>query len=201
MIKGPSGSGKTTLLHLCSSLLFPTEGSIEIFGISSSPRNTSRIRRHVGYLLQVPVLIEHLSVKKNFQLIGEWKGMSPEEAVRQGREWLTKFDLAEFINQQPSRLSIGQRQRIALILSLLPLPRLLLLDEPLASIDHENREKIVNYLKELPQKSVTVLIATHSDSFDTIATTRYHLKDGSIVNTPNSKSTTATESKIKEKTN
>jgi ABC-type multidrug transport system ATPase subunit len=71
VITGPSGSGKTTLLHLIGAILFPTAGTVKIFGRESKPEIALALRKRINYLFQTPVFVEHLSVKENFSIFGQ----------------------------------------------------------------------------------------------------------------------------------
>ncbi len=183
VIKGPSGAGKSTLLQLCGSLLFPTKGTVEVFGIQSSPKNSATIRSNIGFMFQSPVLIDHLTVRENIRLLGEWRGVDAREAESRGMELLDRFGLRDFWNQLPLNMSMGQRQRVSLVLSMIPTPNILFLDEPLGSVDHDSREVIKDHLMSVYQKEeLTMLIVTHDSTFDQLATVVHHLKDGYLIN-------------------
>lgn len=146
-----------------------------------SPTTALSIRKRIGYVFQAPIIFDHLSVKDNFAVHGQWKGLTRDDAVKQGLTLLTKFDLSEFMKQKPLYMSMGQRQRVALIMALLGSPELLLLDEPLGSIDFETKALIVDHLAQIKEEhDITMLIVTHDTAFDQLATTIRYLKDGTL---------------------
>ncbi|MFX0017036.1 MAG: ATP-binding cassette domain-containing protein [Candidatus Hermodarchaeota archaeon] len=179
-VKGPSGSGKTTLLHICGSLLFPTSGTAKIFGLYSSDSTALQIRPKIGYVFQTSILLEHLTVKENFSILARWAGIDKSQTERDGVELLTKFDLIDYFNQIPLKMSLGQRQRIALIIPMLLKPRLILMDEPLGSIDFKLRNLIINQIKLMKEEGTTMVVVTHDLSMDKMSDVIYNLVDGSL---------------------
>lgn len=161
---GPSGSGKTTALNILAGLLRPDYGVVLLDG---SPLSDSRTgvfvpphQRHVGYVFQEPRLFPHLTVRQNL-LYGRWfrKG----EPARLSLEGVTAMlNLTGLLSRPVVRLSGGEKQRVALGRALLANPRLLLLDEPLSSIDQEHRREILPYLDRLrDDHAIPTVYVTH----------------------------------------
>ncbi len=143
---GASGSGKTTLLNLIAGLLRPAEGSIRLgeetlfddgAGIDLPPE-----RRRVGYLFQEGRLFPHLSVAGNLR----YGLRRSQDGGPRFEEVVEVLELGQLLDRRPDRLSGGERQRVALGRALLRAPRLLLLDEPLASLDDELKGRILPFL-------------------------------------------------------
>lgn len=179
-IKGPSGSGKTTLLHICGSLLFPTSGMAKIFGLESLNSTALLIRSKIGFVFQTSILLEHVTVRENFSILAQWAGIDKSRAENDGLELLDKFNLIDYSNQFPSKMSLGQRQRVALIIPMLLRPRLILMDEPLGSIDFELKKLVIDQIKLMKEEGTTMVIVTHDLSMDKMSDAIYYLVDGSL---------------------
>ena len=149
LVKGPSGSGKTTLLFLCGSLLFPNNGTISFSGIQSSKDNELKFRSQIGFVFQDPILFENETVMNNFFIMGRWNGVDLREIERKSTLLLSNYGMIEFQNQFIRNLSGGQKQRISLISALILNPKLLLLDEPLGSIDSDNKNIIIKDIQSI----------------------------------------------------
>ena len=143
---GPSGCGKTTLLHCLAGLLRPAEGHIRFQGrtLFDSARRICLApqKRRIGYVFQDGRLFPHMTVRANL----EYGRRGDRRRVDLG-ELVDVLDLGEFLDRLPSELSGGQGQRVALGRALAAGPELLLLDEPLASVDEPSRLRILTYLK------------------------------------------------------
>jgi len=148
---GPSGCGKTTLLHCLAGLLRPMRGYIRFRGrtLFDSARRVCLApqKRRVGYVFQDDRLFPHMTVRANLQYGRRGDGRSVDLA-----ELIDVLDLGDMLGRLPEGLSGGQRQRVALGRALAAGPELLLLDEPLASVDEPSRLRILTYLKHAYEK-------------------------------------------------
>ena len=166
-IFGRSGSGKTTLLNCVAGLISPDEGEIEALGrtvFSSSRReNVPPEKRRFGYVFQDPALFPHMSVWENV-MYGH--RLSPPGRREVDPELLLElFQLSPLLDRGVTALSGGERQRVALARSLATSPELLLLDEPLASLDWGLRGVIIEYLRKVRREVGTpMLYVSHSIS-------------------------------------
>lgn len=159
---GPSGCGKTTLLNCLAGLLRPYEGYIRLNGKplfdSSAKVNVRPDRRRIGYVFQDGRLFGHMTVRANIEY-GRRRtrtGPGPDELA-------AALDIEPFLDRSPETLSAGERQRVALARALAAGPRMLLLDEPLASIDQNSRLRILPYLGEIYEKwQVPCVYVSHS---------------------------------------
>ena len=160
---GPSGCGKTTLLRLIAGLLDPSAGSIHLDG-----RDITRLpahRRDVGVVFQTWALFPHLTVQGNVEYGLRARGVP--RAARQARveEMLSLVGLSTLAGRRPHQLSGGQQQRVALARALAISPKLLLLDEPLSSLDTALRLDLRRELRRLQrQLGLTAIYVTHDHS-------------------------------------
>ncbi|HTP62096.1 MAG TPA: molybdenum ABC transporter ATP-binding protein [Burkholderiales bacterium] len=161
---GRSGCGKSTLLNLVAGLLRPDRGRIAIgdrvlFDVASGV-NVPPEQRRVGYVFQDGLLLPHLSVRQNL-LYGRFFTPPQERWADIGRV-VALLDLAPLLERRPRHLSGGEKQRVALGRALLASPRLLLMDEPLASLDAGRRGEILYYIERLRDEvRVPILYVSH----------------------------------------
>ena len=155
---GESGCGKTTILKLISGFLQPESGTIEIDGV-----NQNRIepdKRKIAFVFQNYALFPHLTVKNNI-LYGV-KNKKNENNYKIFEDTVKSLNLDNLLTRYPHELSGGQQQRVALARSLVLNPKILLMDEPLSSLDTKLREKVRDELKEIQQKlKITTIYVTH----------------------------------------
>jgi len=155
---GPSGCGKTTLLLIFSGILKPTEGKALIAGedVTSSLKELALIFQDYG-------LFPWKTVYENVSLGLELRGFGKRERKKIVSALLKDLDLQGFENYYPKQLSGGMQQRVAFARALALNPRILLMDEPLSSLDALTRENLQNFLLQLwKQKRMTMLLVTHS---------------------------------------
>lgn len=173
-ICGPSGCGKTTLLRAISGLQTIDSGSISINGQvwNDSGINLPVHNRHVGYVFQEPSLFSHLNVKDNLEygLKRRSKGFN-EQAIFEVAELL---DIQDLLDRSVDRLSGGEQQRVAIGRAILARPKVLLMDEPLASLDMPRKREVLPYLEAL-QKQLKIPILYVSHSLDEIVKLADHL--------------------------
>ncbi len=164
-VYGPSGSGKTTLLNCVAGFTVPDDGEIRISGTTffsgSSHINLAPEKRRVGYVLQESGLFPHLSVEKNIEY---GFNLTPKNLRKYTpRQLIEMMDITHLSHRDTKDLSGGERQRVALSRSLASAPQLLLLDEPLASIDAPSRGFIIQKLKMISDEMrIPVLYVSHS---------------------------------------
>ncbi|MDB5576918.1 MAG: hypothetical protein JWR80_2094, partial [Bradyrhizobium sp.] len=156
-IVGPSGCGKTTLLNTLCGLLVPDSGHIRWYG-----QETTGQPQNVGYMLQKDLLLPWRTALSNVMLGLEIRGVAGSEAVDRSRVMLDQLGLLGFADHYPSSLSGGMRQRVALARTLVNEPRVLLLDEPFASLDFQNKLLIENDTAKLVREGGrSLLLITH----------------------------------------
>jgi len=159
-IVGPSGCGKTTLLRLISGFETPSEGTIFLNG-----KNVTKIpphHRHVNTVFQSYALFPHMSVFDNVAFGLKCKGMAKSEVTRRVLDALRMVKLEGFTERKPNQLSGGQQQRVAIARAAVNEPLVLLLDEPLSSLDYRLRKAMQLELKQLQrQLGITFILVTH----------------------------------------
>ncbi len=185
VILGPSGCGKTTVLRLLAGFTAPASGRIAIDGdlVATDDRILKEPEeRHLGMVFQDLALWPHLTVKGNLEFGLKAHGLSKDEREKCVNEVLSLVQMEEYILAKPAELSGGEQQRIALARALVLYPKILLMDEPLSSLDFElnlqMRREIIRLQKEL---GFTLLYVTHNleEAFD-IASHVVVMKNGKI---------------------
>jgi molybdate transport system ATP-binding protein len=184
---GPSGAGKTSVVNMIAGLLRPDRGAIALDdtvlfdasrGIDMPPH-----RRRIGYVFQEGRLFPHLSVRQNLDYGRRMNALKPDASEH---ERIAKMlDIGHLLDRRPGKLSGGERQRVAIGRALLTRPRLLLLDEPLASLDMARKREILPYLVRLRDEAgVPMVYVSHTASeVRRIATNVVRLDAGCVVAT------------------
>jgi molybdate transport system ATP-binding protein len=181
---GPSGAGKTTLVNMIAGLVAPDRGRIaidETVLFDSAKRiDLPPHRRRIGYVFQEGRLFPHFSVRHNLDYGRRMCGLPPDQA--QLARIVGLLDIGQLLERRPGKLSGGERQRIAIGRALLMRPRLLLLDEPLASLDVARKREILPYLERLRDEvGIPMVYVSHQAAeLRRIATTVVRLKAGKI---------------------
>lgn len=164
VLRGPSGSGKSTLLSLLAGLLQAQQGDIwlaeqSLAALPPAQRDAWR-GRHIGFIPQRAHLLASLNVLENLQL-AQYLARLPQDAA-QCRRVLASLGLGELAGRRPQQLSQGQAQRVAIARALLNHPKLLLADEPSASLDDANTAAVLDLLQGAAQQAgATLLVASH----------------------------------------
>jgi NitT/TauT family transport system ATP-binding protein len=149
---GPSGSGKTSVLRAITGLQTPLEGTVEL----------DVDKCDVGFLFQDDALLPWRTARQNVALGLRIRGMDENKALTEADEWLDRLGLGGFERRYPSQLSGGQRKRVAIAQVLALKPKLLLMDEPFASLDAIVRARITQELMDwVEREHITVLLVTH----------------------------------------
>ena len=156
-VEGPSGSGKTTLFHCLAGLLSPTRGRIAIDGVELTGLTEPERAQWRGE----PKLLPFLTVAENIRLSARLAGK--EASARRIRDLLAEVDLPDCGDRFPRQLSGGERQRVAFIRAIVREPRLLLADEPTASLDVRNSRRILDLLLAYQARSGCMLLCASHD--------------------------------------
>lgn len=175
VLKGKSGSGKTTLLNLISGLDSDYTGSIYINDKKLKNLKKDEItnyRNNIGYMRQECLLYRNLTVLDNLLLIENNK----DKII----DLCKKFNIDEIINKYPYEISGGERERVSLIRAILNDNKILLLDEPSANLDKDNSENFVKYLKKIDISDKIIIISTHENIYDDIASVIINIEYGKI---------------------
>jgi len=164
LILGESGKGKTTLLHLLAGLLRPSSGTIQIDGTDLTHLTIKELDqfrgKHIGIVFQQSHFIKSLSVKKNL-LMAQYLAALPQSTKRV-EELLQRLNIANKMNHRPQELSQGEQQRVAIARALINRPKVILADEPTASLDDKNCFKVLKLLEEQADAvQASLIIVTH----------------------------------------
>ncbi|QBI21455.1 amino acid ABC transporter ATP-binding protein [Egibacter rhizosphaerae] len=165
---GPSGSGKSTMLRCINRLEEPTGGSVEIDGEDLMGRGADidSIRQRVGMVFQQFNLFPHMTALANVALaLRRVKGVSKGEADRLGRERLAEVGLADKAESRPAQLSGGQQQRVAIARALAMDPEVMLFDEVTSALDPELVKGVLDVMRGLADRGMTMVIVTHEMGF------------------------------------
>jgi len=157
---GPSGSGKSTLLRMIAGLETPTAGTITLDGADITPLSPDE--RPTALIFQSFQLFPHKTVGENIEFPLKMRGVSKEERRAECKELLEFIDLEGYYDRYPEQLSGGEQQRVSLARGLIYEPDVLLLDEPLASLDRNLREKLQVELRKYQRRlDITFVYVTH----------------------------------------
>ncbi|MEP1305210.1 MAG: ATP-binding cassette domain-containing protein [Balneola sp.] len=160
---GPSGCGKSTLLRIIMGLIEADTGTVSIAGEILSDKNVLQLRHKMGYVIQKGGLFPHLTARENTTLTAEYLGWESSKIEKRLSELaeLVQID-KKLLDRKPDDISGGQAQRISLIRALMLDPEIILLDEPLGSIDPLVRHELQTDLKKIFQQlQKTVFLVTH----------------------------------------
>ena len=184
---GSSGSGKTSIVNMVAGLVTPDRGRIAldktVLFDSAARVNVPMHRRRIGYVFQEGRLFPHLSVAANLDYGRRMSRLPRDDAER--RRIIELLDIGQMLDRRPGRLSGGERQRVAVRRALLMRPRLLLLDEPLASLDSARKREILPYLVRLRDEAKVpmVYVSHQAGELRRIATNVVRLDGGSVMET------------------
>lgn len=185
IVTGPSGSGKTTLLTIVSALRAVKTGSVQILGnelCGAKSRELEQVRKNIGFIFQQHNLIGALTALQNvvlgIRISGKFKGRQIEQRAI---EYLQIVGLGERIHYYPEQLSGGQRQRVAIARAMAAEPKILMADEPTASLDKQSGRDVVDRMKSMAkEQGSTILLVTHDNRILDVADRIIYLEDGHI---------------------
>jgi putative ABC transport system ATP-binding protein len=185
ILTGPSGSGKTTALTLIGALRSAQEGSLQVLGQElrdASDTTLTLVRRQIGYIFQHHNLLESLTAGQNVQMaLALHDEQSRADTRRMVQDILDGVGLSDKVDAYPGELSGGQKQRVAIARALVSRPRLILADEPTASLDRKSGRDAVSLMQSLAkEQGVTVVLVTHDNRILDIADRIIHLEDGQL---------------------
>lgn len=179
LIRGKSGSGKTALLYCIALMDIKSSYQYYYDGKEIEEKDRNNIRKEcISYCLQENDLLAHLDVRGTLQYFAHIhnKHLSDKDI----QDYLDKMHLDVTLNQNVMTLSLGERQRLSIATALVSQPQVLILDEPTASLDHENEIEIYNILKEL-SAHMTIVLASHSEEAIKYADIVYTLEEGRLI--------------------
>lgn len=182
---GESGSGKTTLISIIAGILYPTEGSVTVFGTDIyglSDRQLVEFRLNtIGFIFQQYNLIPTIDAASNAAVPLLAQGMERLEATERARVMLERLNIGDQANKLPSQLSGGQQQRVAIARALIHEPRLVVCDEPTAALDAKSGRRVMDLLRDVAVAlDRSVIIVTHDNRIFDLADRILIMEDGRI---------------------
>ena len=183
LIKGPSGCGKSTLLFTLGGMLKPSSGKVYVEGddlYALSNRDLLNYRaRKMGFVYQSYHLIPYLNILDNILLVNQvGKPVTNRDEVM---NLAKQFNLQDRLTHLPAELSVGEKQRAALMRALVCKPKLLIADEPTGNLDPANSAIIVEHFKRFQELGGTVIMASHNNDADELATREICMQQGEIM--------------------
>ncbi|MBO9418263.1 MULTISPECIES: ABC transporter ATP-binding protein [Stappiaceae] len=157
---GPNGCGKTTAIRMLTGLLTPTEGSVEVLGLSV-PKDAEALKYKIGYMTQAFSLYGDLTVLENLNFMGTVYGLTRAQRKERIAEVMNRYELTQLSDRFAGKMSGGQRQRLALAAAVLHGPQLLFLDEPTSAVDPESRRHFWEQLFDLVDEGTSIVVTTH----------------------------------------
>ncbi|PAV28198.1 hemin ABC transporter ATP-binding protein [Virgibacillus profundi] len=181
-IIGPSGSGKSTMLSIAGALLSPTSGRILLDGENTANLSANKITQRrlekIGFVFQAANLIPYLKVKDQLSVINV---IAKNKNKTRGNELLGHFGLAHRVNNYPNELSGGERQRVAIARALINDPKIILADEPTASLDSKRGREVVEMLAdEIKTRGKSGIMVTHDERVLDLCDRVVTIRDGRL---------------------
>ena len=181
---GPSGSGKSTFLRCLNMLEKPSNGKIIFDGVDlAAPKtNLNLHRQKMGMVFQQFNLFPNMTVLENLTCAPIMlKNVPKAEAEAKAMELLSRVDLADRANTYPNKLSGGQKQRVAIVRALCMDPDVMLFDEPTSALDPEMVGEVLDVMKSLARKGMTMVVVTHEMGFAREVSNRVLFLDGGVI--------------------
>ena len=184
ILTGPSGSGKTTLLTLMGALRSAQDGSVRVLGQELRAANLKtqmKVRRQIGYIFQSHNLLASLTIRQNVKMALQLVGVKGSKGKQRIETVMERVGLSDHLNKYPSQLSGGQLQRAGIARALVNRPRVILADEPTASLDKQSGRDVVELIQELAREDgAAVVLVTHDNRILDVADRILHLEDGQM---------------------
>ena len=177
MLVGPNGSGKTTFLRMTAGLLEPSGGGVVVDG---HPSGSLEARAALSYIPDNPVLYDDLTLAEHLHYVARLHGVDGEEADERGNALLSHLGLSPRADGLPATFSRGLRQKTSIALGLIRPFSVLCIDEPFVGLDQPGKNALLGLLSEAHEQGATVIVATHSLEFASVARRCVALRDGAL---------------------
>jgi ABC-2 type transport system ATP-binding protein len=157
---GPNGAGKSTAIRMLCTLLRPTEGSARVAGFDII-KEQGQVRQHIGLVAEKLILYDQLTAEENLRLFGRLNNL-PEEQIKEATDkWLSRLHMEAWRRHRVGTFSTGMKQRINVARALLHHPDVLFLDEPTLGLDPQTAHAIHEFMLELREEGITIVLTTH----------------------------------------
>lgn len=184
-IVGPSGSGKTTMLQIMGTLDRPSSGEVWVDGWDAAQATDDELSalraRRIGFVFQQFYLLDGVSAVDNVAGGLLYSGLKLEVRRKRAREALEQVSMGHRLGHQPSQLSGGEKQRIAIARALVGEPAIVFADEPTGALDTKTGASIVDLLRELNAAGTTIVVITHDVELAASFPRRVSVRDGAII--------------------
>lgn len=182
-IMGRSGSGKSTLLNMIGALDRPTSGKMIVDDTDLlKVKNLDEFRANkIGFVFQLHNLLPVLTARENVEIPMFELGLSNKERVKRAEELLGLLGLKERLGFLPTKLSGGERRKVAIARALANNPRIILADEPTGNLDSVSGDEVVHIFQKLNAEGRTIILVTHDEEIAAHANTIYRIRDGKIL--------------------
>lgn len=189
LIIGPSGSGKTTLLSLLGCVIYPTEGDLWVDGQHVNNMNQEQLAKlrlnTIGFVFQNFNLLAPLNAEQNVLMPLQLMGMKSNIASEKTKQAMALVGMSDRSKNLPKQLSGGQQQRVAIARALVTDPKIILCDEPTASLDKDSLEVVMKELRSLADKGKAVAVVTHDPRLKQYAHRIIEVNNGIVTETTN----------------
>lgn len=157
---GPNGSGKSTTIRMLTTLLRPTDGSASVSG-HDVIKDQDKVREHIGLVAEKIILYSHLTARENLEFFGQLFHLPEKTIDERIDKWIDKLHMRDWLDLRVGTFSTGMKQRINIVRALLTEPEVLFLDEPTLGLDPQTTHLIREFIQELNNHGVSVLLTTH----------------------------------------
>ena len=183
---GPSGSGKSTLLHILGLIEPVQDGEVHFNGEDLSTLKDSQLnilrKYEIGFIFQQFHLIPVLSAEENVEYFLERQGLDKKLIKERTREALESVGMWEHRKKKPSEMSGGQRQRVAIARAIAKKPRVIIADEPTASLDQKTGREVMDIFRNLVKDNeLTLILTSHDPMILSYSDLNFHIQDGALV--------------------
>jgi ABC-2 type transport system ATP-binding protein len=157
---GPNGAGKSTTIRMLCTLLRPTSGSAKVAGYDIVTED-DKVRREIGLVAEKIILYDRLSALENLYFFGRMNHLPEADIKQRSAFWLDRLDMSQWAKKLAGTFSTGMKQRVNIARALLTQPSIMFLDEPTLGLDPQTTRSIREFIKELADSGITVVLTTH----------------------------------------
>ena len=157
---GPNGAGKTTVMRMLATLIDPTSGDAEVGGFSIT-RQPQDVRRNIGFLTNELKLDDYFTPNYLFDFFSEMHGIPKDQSASRKKMLFEKFGIDKFAEVKVANLSLGMKQKISLVISIVHDPEIIIFDEPTNGLDVITAKVVTDFLLELKAQGKSVILSTH----------------------------------------